>query len=132
MIFYNFDFVQLMPYEMISKTLYWVPRILTILAILFMTMFSFDVFGGTESLGIKLLGFLMHNIPVLILVGILIIAWKWEMAGGALFILASVCGAVFFHSFSGNPASLIVIAPFLLAGLLFILHHILYHVIKKE
>jgi len=47
-------------------------------------MFSFDVFGGNESLGIKLLGFLVHNIPVLILVGILIIAWKWEMAGGAL------------------------------------------------
>jgi predicted membrane channel-forming protein YqfA (hemolysin III family) len=54
------------------------------------------------------------------------------MAGGALFMLASVCGAVFFHSFSGNPASLIVIAPFLLAGLLFILHHVLYHVVKKE
>jgi hypothetical protein len=132
MIFYNFDFAQLMPYEMISKTLFWVPRILTILAILFMTMFSFDVFGGTESFGIKLLGFLVHNIPVLILVGILIIAWKWELAGGALFILASLCGAVFFHSFSGNPASLVVIAPFLFAGLLFILHHILYHVVKKE
>jgi predicted membrane channel-forming protein YqfA (hemolysin III family) len=56
----------------------------------------------------------------------------WEMAGGALFMLASVCGAVFFHSFSGNPASLIVIAPFLLTGLLFILHHVLYHVAKKE
>jgi hypothetical protein len=130
--FFNFDSEQLMPHDMISKTLYWVPRILTILAILFMTMFSFDVFGGNESLGIKLLGFLVHNIPVLILVGILIIAWKWEMAGGALFMLASVCGAVFFHSFSGNPASLIVIAPFLLTGLLFILHHVLYHVAKKE
>jgi hypothetical protein len=115
-----------MLYEMISKILFWIPRVLTILAILFMTMFSFDVFGGNESLGIKLLGFIVHNIPVLILVGILIIAWKWEMAGGALFILASVCGAVFFHSFSGNSASLIVIAPFLFSGLLLILHNILY------
>jgi hypothetical protein len=121
-----------MLYEMISKTLYWIPRILTILAILFMTMFSFDVFGGNESFGIKLLGFLVHNIPVLILAGILAIAWRWEVAGGALFILASVCGAVFFHSFSGNPASLIVLAPFLLAGLLFLLHHVLYHAAKKE
>lgn len=121
-----------MPYEMISKTLYWVPRILTILAILFMSMFSFDVFGGNESLGIKLLGFLVHNIPVLILAGILIIAWRWEVAGGALFVLASISGTVFFHSFSGNPASLIVIAPFLLTGLLFILHSLLYPAAKKK
>jgi prepilin signal peptidase PulO-like enzyme (type II secretory pathway) len=97
-----------------------------------MTVFSFDVFGGEESFGLKMIGFLIHNIPVLILVAVLIIAWRWEMAGGVLFILASISGTVFFHSFSGNPGSLIVIAPFLLAGLLFILHHILYHVVKKE
>ena len=117
---------------MISKILYWLPRLLAIISLLFMTVFSFDEFGGEESFGLKMMGFLVHNIPVLILVAILIIAWKWELAGGALFILASVCGVVFFHSFSGNPASIIVIAPFLLAGLLFILHHILYHVVKKE
>ena len=67
---------------MISKILYWIPRILTIFAILFMTMFSFDVFGGNESFGLKMLGFLIHNIPVFILIAILIIAWKWEFAGG--------------------------------------------------
>lgn len=111
---------------MASKILYWIPRILTILSILFMTMFSFDVFGGNESFGMKMLGFLIHNIPVLILIAILIIAWKWEVAGGALFILASITGTLFFHSFSGNPGSLIVISPFLLTGILFILHYVIY------
>jgi prepilin signal peptidase PulO-like enzyme (type II secretory pathway) len=111
---------------MASKILYWIPRILTILSILFMTMFSFDVFGGNESFGMKMLGFLIHNIPVLILIAILIIAWKWEAAGGALFILASITGTLFFHSFSGNPGSLIVISPFLLTGILFILHYVFY------
>jgi len=117
---------------MISKILYWIPRILTIISILFMTMFSFDVFDGNDSFGMKMLGFVMHNIPVFILIAILIIAWKWEMAGGALFILASISGTVFFHSFSGNPGSLIVIAPFLLTGVLFILHNVLYPVNKNE
>ncbi len=109
-----------------AKTLYWIPRILTILSILFMLMFSFDVFGGNEPLGRKLLGFLMHNIPVLILIGALIIAWKWEVVGGSLFIIAFIASCFFFRSFSGNPASLIVTTPFLITGILFIVHHLLY------
>jgi len=111
---------------MMTKILYWIPRILTILSLLFMTMFSFDVFDGAESFGMKMLGFVIHNIPVMILIVILIISWKWELAGGALFILASISGTFFYHSFSGNPVSLVVIAPFLLAGILFILHSVLY------
>jgi len=111
---------------MISKILYWLPRFLAIISLLFMIVFSFDVFGGEESFGLKMLGFLIHNIPVLILIVILIIAWKWETAGGALFILASISGTVFFHSFSGNPGSLIVISPFLLIGILFIIHDLFY------
>jgi prepilin signal peptidase PulO-like enzyme (type II secretory pathway) len=117
---------------MISKILYWLPRFLAIISLLFMTVFSFDVFDGEESFGLKMIGFLIHNIPVLILVAVLIIAWRWEMAGGVLFILASISGTVFFHSFSGNPGSLIVIAPFLLTGLLFILHNFFYPLSKKE
>jgi len=111
---------------MISKILYWLPRFLAIISLLFMTVFSFDVFGGEESFGLKMIGFLIHNIPVLILTAILIIAWKWEVEGGALFIIASIVGFIYFHSFSGNPGSLIVIAPFLIVGILFILHSVLY------
>ena len=36
------------------------------------------------------MGFLIHNIPVLILIGILIVAWKKEFAGGLAFIALSV------------------------------------------
>lgn len=114
-----------------SKILYWIPRVLAIISILFMAMFSLDVFGGNESFGMKLLGFLVHNIPVLILTAVLIVAWKWEIAGGILFILAFLTGTLFFHSFSGNPGSIVVIAPFLLIGILFILHSYLFPVKKK-
>ena len=109
-----------------EKLLYWIPRIFTIMAILFMMMFSFDVFSGNELLSRKLFGFLIHNIPVLILIGILIVAWRWEVIGGALFIIAFFVSAIYFRAFSGNPASLIVIAPFLVTGILFILHQILF------
>jgi hypothetical protein len=109
-----------------EKILFWIPRILSILAILFMMMFSLDVFGGDEPLGRQLLGFLIHNIPAFILTVVLIIAWKWEVAGGSLFIIAAAGGVVFFRAFSGNPGSLIVMAPLLIVGLLFILHHQVY------
>jgi hypothetical protein len=111
---------------MTSKMLYWIPRVFTILAIIFMMMFSLDSIGGPEPLGKKIIGLLIHNIPVFILIAILVIAWKRELVGGLLFILAFLGGCIFFRSFSGNPGSLVVIAPFFVTGLLFILHHIIY------
>lgn len=109
-----------------EKVLYWVPRIFTIIAILFMLMFSFDSFEGESPLSDKLLGFLINNVPVLILFVVLIIAWKNELAGGLLFIAAFIAGAIFFKSFTGNPASLVVIVPFLITGIMFIIYHLLY------
>lgn len=114
-----------------SRILYWIPHVLAIVSILFMGMFSLDVFGGNESIGMKMLGFLIHNIPVVIVTAILIVAWKWEVAGGILFILAFITGTIFFHSFTGNPGSIVVIAPFLIIGILFILHGVLYPIKKN-
>lgn len=110
---------------MTLKILYWFPRILAILSILFLLLFSFDSFGGDVPPGKQILGFLMHNIPVFGLIIILVIAWKYEVIGGALFIIAFIALGIFFKSFSGNPASLIIIAPLLLAGAMFILHDVL-------
>jgi hypothetical protein len=111
---------------MISRLFYWLPRILMILSLVFMTMFSLDSFGGNETIVRKFLGFLIHNIPVFILAILLVIAWKWELPGGILIILAAIAGSVYFRSFSGNPGSLVVIAPFLIEGVLFVLYGIVW------
>jgi hypothetical protein len=111
---------------MVSRLLYWIPRIFTILAIIFMMMFSLDSIGGTDPIGKKILGLLINNIPVFILITILIIAWKRELAGGILFIIAFIAGSIYFRSFTGNTGSIVVIAPFLITGIMFILHHIFY------
>ncbi len=107
------------------KILYWFTRVLAILAILFMLMFSLDAFGGDEPVGKQILGFLLHSIPVLILICALVIAWKHEIFGGLIFILLSAALAVLWHSFTGNPGSLIILAPFFLIGLLFMLNGVL-------
>lgn len=111
---------------MMNKILYWTPRALGILAILFMMMFSIDCFGEYPELGKKLLCFLMHNIPAFIVVLVLIIAWRWELVGGILFILVSLAGSIYFNGFGKNWGVLPIMAPFLVTGILFILHYSLY------
>jgi len=113
-----------------EKLLFWIPRIVGIIAILFMMMFSLDCFemGGTDAL----VCLLMHNIPALIILLVLVIAWKWELVGGLLFIVASIAGTIFFKGFTTNPGVLPVMAPFLLTGILFLAHYYLYLRIKES
>ena len=113
-----------------EKILFWTPRILAILAILFMMMFSIDCFGGNYTLREQLVCFVMHNIPAFILILALIIAWKWELAGGILFLLAALAGSIYFRAFNGNPGVLIILLPFVITGILFIVHEVLFE--KKQ
>jgi hypothetical protein len=107
---------------MTLKVLYWTPRIIAILAILFMMMFSMDCFGEPCTIKDQLICFVMHNLPSFAFIASLVIAWKWETTGGILFILCFVAAGILFRSFTGNFASLIIIGPLLFCGILFILH----------
>lgn len=74
----------------ISKSVYWVPRILSILLITFLVLFSLDVFEMQLDFWGTVLGLLMHNLPALILLVVLLISWKYEIVGGIAFILAGL------------------------------------------
>jgi hypothetical protein len=76
----------------ISKWIYWTPRILSILFVLFLAMFSLDVFDESNNytFGETILALFIHNIPSLVLLIILIISWKYEIVGGISFILAGL------------------------------------------
>ena len=73
-----------------DKSLYWAPRILSIIFILFLAMFSLDIFGNGYTFWQTIVGLLMHNIPVFFLIAILVVSWKHEIAGGIAFILAGM------------------------------------------
>jgi len=112
----------------INKFIYWTPRILCILFLLFLTIFSLDVFD--ENLGFwgTILGLFMHNIPVFVLAIVLWISWKYEIVGGIVFILA---GILFMISSVARQApnpwyitlswSLIIAVPALMIGILFLM-----------
>lgn len=74
----------------ISNSLYLSPRILSILFLLFLTIFSFDVFDSCNSFLTCLLGLFIHNIPVFILAILLWISWKHEIVGAITFIFAGL------------------------------------------
>ena len=73
-----------------SKFVYWTPRIASIVFIAFLALMSLDVFGTGLGFWGTVVAFLMHNIPVFILIAVLWIAWKYEIVGGIAFILAGI------------------------------------------
>ena len=110
----------------LHKLIYWAPRVLAIMFIVFLSLFSLDVFDGNYGFWGTVLGLFMHNIPVFILTGILIIAWKYEIIGAIVFILAGLAYmilTILSHAYGpwclALAASLILAAPAFLIGILF-------------
>jgi len=111
------------------KIYHWLPRILCLLAIGFISMFALDAFEEGMPFGKQLLGFLIHLIPSFILLAFLLLAWKWEKVGGIIFILIGLILTPFIYTknFEMNQSvglSLSIIAmitlPFIIVGVLFL------------
>lgn len=121
------------------KLMFWLPRIICVLAILFVSMFAFDSFSPELTLLQQLQAFLMHLIPTFVLLAVLLIAWKWEMVGGILFLLIGLGLSPFIYLLNHNrnhfsvgaslAAVLMINFPFILVGILFMVNHFLK---KKE
>lgn len=117
--------------------IHWLPRIICILAILFISMFAADAFEPGLTIWQQLGAFFMHLIPSIILLGILILAWYREFIGGIIFIIIGLVLTpfIFNHNYKMNESvwmSLGIIMtitfPFILVGILFLVSHKL----KKE
>lgn len=103
---------------------FWLPRILALLFVGVISLFAFDVFDGESQLGEMILGFIVHLTPTYVLLALLLIAWKWPLPGGILFVLM---GASYYFLASDQhwSANLIVAGTPILIGLLFITEFIL-------
>ncbi len=115
-----------------AGTLHWTPRVICILAILFVSMFALDAFAPGLTIWQQLVAFLIHLVPSFVLLALLIIAWRWELAGGVLFIVIGLflSPPIFNRNYGMNHSVLmslgIILAitfPFVLAGVLFVLSH---------
>ncbi len=110
-----------------NRYLTWVLRILLILMILFWALFSLDVFEEGRGFWNILVAFLMHNIPVFVMIFILIIVWKWEHIGGMLLMLCILGFTIFLIARSGRfmYSTLILVGIPFLIGAMFVVNHYL-------
>ena len=114
------------------KILHWTPRVICILAILFISLFALDSFDSNKTIIQQIGDFLMHLIPSFGLIIILVIAWKWEFIGGIIFILIGLGFSpfIFKHNYNMNHSVelslqtvFIIAMPFVIVGILFIVSH---------
>jgi len=111
----------------VGKFIYWSPRILGIIFILFLSMFALDIFDMKLGFWGTVLGLFIHLIPSIILTIILIISWKYEWVGGVAFILGGLL-YIFMTLRSGIGLlmafswSLTIAAPAILVGILFLIN----------
>ena len=88
----------------------WSPRILAIVVCLFLGLFALD--AGTVP------DFAVHVAPVLVLLVIVGISWRWEWVGGLVF--PGVAAAYAYVARDHVSWVLVVSAPLLIVGLLYL------------
>lgn len=74
-----------------AKTfVYWMPRALSLLFVIFLALTSLDVFESVTGFWQTALALFMHNIPALILLAIVAVAWRYEIVGAVGFIIGGI------------------------------------------
>lgn len=102
-----------------NKALYWIPRILTIVFILFLGLFALDSFEGDQSFIKKLGGLFIHLIPNFVLILILVVAWKHEWVGTVAFTLVGIAYFVMFWGRFPAATYLTISGPLFVIAVLF-------------
>jgi hypothetical protein len=110
----------------VNRWLYWTPRAIAILFLLFLGLFSFDVFDSCTSLFNCYFDLLMHSIPVFVLAVLIVISWKREIIAAWTFFIAGllyVCSVLAtiikdgFHFYYFSWIAIIALPTFVIAWL---------------
>ena len=116
------------------RVFHWLPRIICILAILLVSLFAADAFAPGLTIWQQLGGFFIHLIPSFILLAFLIVAWKWELIGGIIFMVIGLVLSpfVFMLNYNRNHSIgmslgiiLMITIPFVIVGILFLVSHLM-------
>jgi hypothetical protein len=104
--------------DMRSHIVLWLPRLLGILVCILLSAFSLDAFGNGKPLAQAIPDFAMHVAPVLILVTVVGVSWRWPWVGGLVF---TGLGVGYAYVARTHTSWVLVIAvPLLTVGILFL------------
>lgn len=76
--------------QSIKKFLFWSPRVLCIIFALFISIFALDVFDGQHTFWETMLALVIHLIPPMVIILVLIVAWKRELIGCIVFLVLPI------------------------------------------
>ena len=112
-----------------QKIFYWLPRVAGIICAVFCFVLAFGVFAEEDWTPLeKTIGFLMQLIPFLIMIILLLIAWKWEFIGGISYVILGI--AIIAYMILFRPEiwynTFILSGPLFFVGLLFIIHYLIF------
>ena len=106
-----------------ARLLFWSPRILAIAFAIFIGLFALEAFNEVHGVWRTALAFSIDLVPALILVAVLVAAWRWEWIGAVVFgLLAAWYSWTALHRhfhwsiFLAIPLPLLVIAGLFLAN----------------
>lgn len=97
------------------------PKLLTILYITFISLFALDVFSAGFNWPGTAIALFMHLIPTFILIACLTVAWKRGVVGGSLFLAVGILFTLWFRTYQRPDVFLLISFPLLLIGALFII-----------
>jgi len=117
---------------MTERWLYWIPRSLSIIFAVFISLFALDVFGEGYPFWKTVLAFAIHLIPTYLVIIAAVISWKWEFLGGSMFIGLGLVYILMAWNRVSPVALLLISAPLMLDGGMFILHRILFQTPKVK
>jgi hypothetical protein len=99
--------------------MFWLPRVLTILFALFLSLFALDVFDEGDAFWETIAAFMMHLIPTGIVLIVLAFAWRWEWIGAVGF---TALGLIYAAMAWTHPSWIAIISgPLFLIAVLFLL-----------
>jgi hypothetical protein len=106
----------------VQKFLFWLPRILCILSIVFLSLFTLDAFSEGYGVWKSILSFLIHLIPSFVLLAVLIVSWYREWVGGALFTFAGIFYIIMMWGQFPWIFYFVLSGPLLLVGITFFMN----------
>jgi len=102
------------------KIIHWLPRVLGICFVIFLSLFSLDVFSEYSGWGV-ILPLLIHLIPSFVLLAIVLISWKYDLVGAVVF-LGFAIFYIFMVGFDKHWSWYVSISlPSAVVGILFLL-----------
>lgn len=102
------------------KSLCWLARLLSIIFLVFITIFSLDVFSEGLLFPELLYATLWHLIPSFLIFFAILIAWNNEKWGGVAFVILSIASVILLRTYNDAFGIFLISLPPLVIGVLFL------------